>query len=200
MYYFCPMETPLTEHHPLQPFLPPGARLLMLGSFPPQRKRWCMDFYYPNFINDMWRIMGLVFYGDRNRFVDTEQRVFRREDIIAFARERGLAFYDTASSVRRLRDNASDAHLEVVRPTDIGALLEQLPLCRAIAVTGQKATDTLRAQFPVDEPPVGGSMPFEWQGREMRLFRMPSSSRAYPMKLERKAEAYRILMESVGLL
>ncbi len=42
------------EYHPLKPFLPASARVLFLGSFPPQRKRWCMDFYYPNFINDHW--------------------------------------------------------------------------------------------------------------------------------------------------
>ena len=36
---------PPSEQHPLEPFLPAGARLLMLGSFPPQRKRWSMDFF-----------------------------------------------------------------------------------------------------------------------------------------------------------
>lgn len=51
----------MTEAHPLEPFLPEGARLLMLGSFPPARSRWSMEFYYPNFQNDMWRVMGLVF-------------------------------------------------------------------------------------------------------------------------------------------
>ncbi|MDE7377422.1 MAG: uracil-DNA glycosylase family protein [Paraprevotella sp.] len=194
------MKTNSAENHPLSPFLPEEARLLMLGSFPPQRKRWCMDFYYPNFINDMWRIMGLVFFDDRNRFVDIEHKVFRREDIIAFAHERGLAFYDTATAVRRLQDNASDRFLEVVTPTDVAALLSRLPLCHAIVTTGQKATDTLRTQFDVAEPPVGGSSPFTWEGRSMRLFRMPSSSRAYPMKLERKAEFYRRMMEEAGLL
>ncbi|EPQ1350886.1 uracil-DNA glycosylase family protein, partial [Acinetobacter baumannii] len=49
------------ETHPLQPFLPENARLLMLGSFPPPRNKWKMDFYYPNFQNDMWRIFGLIF-------------------------------------------------------------------------------------------------------------------------------------------
>jgi G:T/U-mismatch repair DNA glycosylase len=28
-----------------------------------------MDFYYPNFINDHWRIEGEVFFADRNHFV-----------------------------------------------------------------------------------------------------------------------------------
>lgn len=41
------------EWHPLQPFLPPHARLLMLGSFPPPHKRWCMEFFYPNRTNQM---------------------------------------------------------------------------------------------------------------------------------------------------
>ena len=55
-----------TEIHPLEPFFPQGARLLMMGSFPPKRERWKMDFYYPNFQNDMWRIFGLVFFDDKD--------------------------------------------------------------------------------------------------------------------------------------
>ena len=34
-----------TERHPLGFFLPEGARLLMLGSFPPPKARWSMDFF-----------------------------------------------------------------------------------------------------------------------------------------------------------
>ena len=83
--------TPIpTEEHPLQPFLPPHARLLMLGSFPPQKKRWCMDFYYPNFINDMWRIMGYIFHGDRNWFVDERAKCFKKEMIVEFLLDKGI--------------------------------------------------------------------------------------------------------------
>ena len=66
------------EYHPLEPFLPPHARILMLGSFPPPLKRWSMHFFYPNMQNDMWRIMGLLFYDDKNYFVDTTNKQFRR--------------------------------------------------------------------------------------------------------------------------
>lgn len=107
------------EYHPLIPFLPTNAKVLFLGSFPPQRKRWCMDFYYPNFINDHWRIEGAVFFGDRHHFVDEEEKRFKLTDIIAFCQEKGLAFFDTSTAVRRLQDNASDKFLEVVEPTDI---------------------------------------------------------------------------------
>ena len=58
------------ERHPLQPFLPANAQILMLGSFPPPKERWCMDFFYPNPQNDMWRVIGLVFFGDKTFLKD----------------------------------------------------------------------------------------------------------------------------------
>ena len=133
------------EYHPLIPFLPQNARVLFLGSFPPQRKRWCIDFYYPNFINDHWRIEGQVFFADRNHFVDLEAKRFKIDEIVAFCQEKGLAFFDTSTAVRRLKDNASDKFLEVVEPTDILALIAQVPLLRAIVTTGENATDTMHA-------------------------------------------------------
>lgn len=188
------------ESHPLQPFLPPHARVLMLGSFPPQQKRWCMDFYYPNFINDMWRIMGFLFYNDRNHFVDTEAKCFKKEAIISFLYEKGIALYDTATAVRRLQDNASDKFLEVVVPTHIPSLLKKLPSCTTIVTTGQKATDTLCDTFHIAQPAIGNFTPFASGSRTLRLYRMPSSSRAYPMKLERKADFYRRLWNDAGML
>lgn len=143
------------ENHPLEPFLPANARLLMLGSFPPQKKRWSMDFYYPNLNNDMWRIVGLLFFNNKDYFLNETRKAFCRERIISFLNDKGIALFDTASAIRRLQDNASDKFLEVVQPTDISRLLGQLPECKAIVTTGQKATDTLRAQFEVEEPKVG---------------------------------------------
>lgn len=54
------------ERHPWPPFIPSDAKVLFLGTFPPGKHRWSMDFYYPNPINDFWRIMGLVFLGDKD--------------------------------------------------------------------------------------------------------------------------------------
>ena len=172
------------EKHPLEPFLPAKAKLLMLGSFPPQKKRWSMDFYYPNLNNDMWRIFGVLFFNDKDYFLN----------------EKGIALFDTASSVRRLQDNASDKFLEVVEATDIAAMLRRLPECKAIVTTGQKATDTLRQQLDVEEPKVGDYSEFVFEKRAMRLYRMPSSSRAYPLALDKKAAAYRIMYQDLQLL
>ena len=188
------------EKHPLKPFLPAKAKLLMLGSFPPQKKRWSMDFYYPNLNNDMWRIFGILFFDDKDYFLNETRKVFCRERIIDFLNEKGIALFDTASSIRRLQDNASDKFLEVVEATDVTALLRQLPECKAIVTTGQKATDTLRQQFNVEEPKVGDYSEFIFEGRAMRLYRMPSSSRAYPLALDKKATAYRIMYQDLQIL
>lgn len=188
------------EKHPLEPFLPAKAKLLMLGSFPPQKKRWSMEFYYPNLNNDMWRIFGILFFDDKDYFLNETRKAFCRERIIDFLNEKGIALFDTASSIRRLQDNASDKFLEVVEATDVTALLRQLPECKAIVTTGQKATDTLRQQFNVEEPKVGDYSEFIFEGRAMRLYRMPSSSRAYPLALDKKVTAYRIMYQDLQIL
>ena len=190
----------MIEQHPLEPFLPSHATLLMLGSFPPQKKRWSMDFFYPNLQNDMWRIFGLLFFNDKEHFLMPDKKAFNKVYLIKFLTEKGIALYDTASSVRRLQDNASDKFLEVIEPTDIRLLLKQLPQCKAIVTTGQKATDIIRSQIEVNEPSVGQSCPFEFEDRTLRLYRMPSSSRAYPLALEKKASAYRFMLNELGLL
>ena len=191
---------PDVERHPLQPFLPPNARLLMLGSFPPPRKRWCMDFFYPNRSNMMWEIFGLVFYGDSQRLVDAPNKTFRLEDIKTLLTERGIAIFDTACAVRRLSGNASDKDLEVVEKTDTPALLAQIPLCHDIVCTGQKSFSVLTDDYGVPVPTMGSYNEFTLASRPMRLWRMPSSSRAYPMKLDDKAAYYREMMKNIGLL
>ena len=189
-----------SELRPLEPFLPANARILMLGSFPPKRIRWSMDFFYPNLQNDMWRIVGYLAAGDKSHFLMPGGRKFDKERIEAFCRERGIALYDTAVEVIRLKDNASDNFLQVVREVDLAALLARIPHCRTLVTTGQKATDTLRAITGCGEPAVGESVAFEYAGRSMRLWRMPSSSRAYPRPVEWKAGFYRKVFEDNEIL
>lgn len=189
----------IIECHPLDPFLPEGARVMMLGSFPPPRARWSMDFYYPNMQNDMWRIMGLVFFGDKEHFLSANKKMFCEEKIRDFLTQKGIAIGDTAKEVIRHKGNASDQFLEVLRQTDFNEVLGKLPDCRTFVTTGQKATDVLRSLAPMDEPKVGGYSAFAFQGRAMKLYRMPSSSRAYPKPLVEKAEMYGNMFRELGL-
>ena len=200
---------PDIERHPLQPFLPANAQILMLGSFPPPKERWCMDFFYPNPQNDMWRIIGQVFFGDktffegqRNKVPSTkvERKVFNREEIVAFCKAKGIAIFDTAQAVIRLQGNAADEHLEIVEQTDIAVLLQQIPFCHTLCCTGGKAAQTLAENLHCAIPKVGEYIETHFAGRTIRFWRMPSSSRAYPLSLEKKTAAYRHMFEATKLL
>ena len=148
----------------------------------------------------MWEIFGLVFYGDAQRLVDAENKTFRLFDIKTLLQEKGIAIYDTASAVRRLSGNASDKDLEIVEKTDIPALLSKIPLCHDIVCTGRKSFSVLTEDYGVPVPAMGSYNEFTLAGRSMRLWRMPSSSRAYPMKLDEKAAYYREMMKTSGIL
>ena len=159
-----------------------------------------MDFYYPNFINDHWRIEGQVFYGDKNHFVDLSAKCFKLEEIVTFCKEKGLAFFDTSTAVRRLQDNASDKFLEVVVPTDIRALLAQLPHCKVIVTTGEKATETICTSMHITTIPKVNSAvaipaTYNQENQQILLYRLPSSSRAYPLSFDKKVEAYRLMFQ-----
>ena len=146
-----------------------------------------MDFFYPNFNNDMWRIIGLIFFGDKSHFemsARTAAKRFDREKIAGFCAEKGIALYDTAEQVRRLKDNASDKFLEIVTPTDLSALLEKIPECTAIVATGEKAAEAAAAFFGCKAPATGKCI--EIITRHLMFWRMPSSSRAYPSRLRKR--------------
>lgn len=190
------------ETHPLKPFLPPNGKLLMLGSFPPPKTRWKMDFYYPNYQNDMWRIFGLCFFQDKNYFLDVINKCYYLDKITAFLMEKGIGIFDTAYQIRRIKGNASDKFLEIVQLSDLPSLLTKMPNCHHIMTTGDKATDTLMQSMPIGtaKPKILQSVQCQFSDRWLTLHRMPSSSRAYPLALALKAQAYRQLFHDVGLL
>lgn len=185
------------ERHPLPPWLPENARLLICGTFPPPRARWCMEFYYPNFINDMWRVMGLVFHGDKDYFVDVPAKTFRLERIKRMLMEKGIALSDTGAEVVRRMNNASDKYLEIRRPLDLPGLLAELPECEAVVTTGEKAAGVI-AELTGSKVPKPGMFHIvtipdaSGRARTLKHWRMPSTSRAYPLPLAEKAAMYAI--------
>jgi len=207
------------ECHPLEPFLPSNGRILFLGSFPPPKARWSMDFFYPNWINDFWRIQSLIHFDDPHYFEIAGKKCFDKDRIISFCESKGLAFYDTASKICRWKGNASDDFLEILEPANVGNMLMQMPECFTVVTTGGKAAEEFAAIIEAADaaagspkgaaagtqgeaaasaarrlapapPAVGTFVDVVLAGRTLRWWRMPSSSRAYPMSLKDKASHY----------
>ena len=191
-----------TERHPLKPFISPKVKVMMIGSFPPQLSKWKMEFYYPNFQNDMWRIFGLVFFDNKDYFLVHTKKSFDVELLKSFLNEKGIGIADMGEVVMRLKDNASDKFLEIIQPLDLSKLLHEMPLCHSFITAGEKATETLRLHIShkIKQPPVGGCESFTHLDRQFSLYRMPSSSRAYPMALTKKAEIYKQCFKDAGIL
>ena len=188
---------PEIEVHPWEPFVPRNARVLVMGTFPPQPKRWSMDFYYPNRTNDFWPMMALIFFGDRYALSAPDHKSFNLDAIKRLLEEKGIALNDTGRKVRRLMGNASDKFLEIVEPVPLYELLARMPGCRTVATTGEKAASVVASLTDTPLPKMGECVT---ASDGLRIWRMPSTSRAYPLSLEKKAAYYAELFRSVGLL
>lgn len=81
------------------------------------------------------------------------------------------------------KGNASDKFLEILEPVPLYDLLSRMPCCHAVATTGQKAAEVV-ADITGTEVPKMGAMVECKDGLE--IWRMPSSSRAYPMRSLRR--------------
>ena len=156
-----------------------------------------MDFYYPNRTNDFWPAMGLIFAGDRYALCNPDRKTFNLDSIRRLLDEKGIALNDTARAVRRLAGNASDKYLEIVEPVPLAALLGSMPDCHTVATTGEKAAGVV-ASLTDTRIPAMGEMLVDSNGLE--IWRMPSTSRAYPLKLEKKAEYYARMFRHLGMI
>lgn len=194
------------ESHPWPPFIPDGAKVLIMGTFPPQAKRWNMDFYYPNRTNDFWKICGLLFLGNKDALLIPGSKDYDLEKIRRLMTEKHIALNDTVRKARRLKGNASDKFLEVVEPVPLFSLLKEMPDCKAVATTGEKAGTILAEITGTEIPKIGemvtATLPDDLQlnHRHLEIWRMPSTSRAYPLAVEKKAEYYAKLFRHLDIL
>lgn len=159
-----------------------------------------MDWYYPNFMNDMWRIVGICFFDDKDHFLKPGEKTWRLEELKAFLADKGIAIFDTCLRIRRTTGTASDKDLEVVERADLDGMLRALPECRAVLAAGQLATKIFTGHFEIRDArnmKMGTYAEFPFEGRTLRLYREPSSSRAYPMAVEKKAEYYKRMFDEV---
>lgn len=195
------------ESHPWPPFVPEGARVLIMGTFPPQAKRWSMDFYYPNRTNDFWKVCGLLFLGDKDALLSDNKKSYDLDKIKSLMRDKHIALNDTVRKARRLKGNASDKFLEVVEPVPLFELLSEMPDCKSVATTGEKAAGIVAELTDTDIPKMGEmtstilfAPEYRINGERLEIWRMPSTSRAYPLPVEQKAEYYARLFRHLNIL
>jgi len=124
----------LLETHPFESFVPQGAKILILGTFPPEARYRNFKFYYPNSVgNRFWRIMEYVFsckflYWEGDAAVEERKALFEKERI-------GLT--DMVEKCVRSGSNSSDKNLSKIEFRNVYELLKNNSTIQKIILTSR---------------------------------------------------------------
>jgi G:T/U-mismatch repair DNA glycosylase len=174
---------PTEEKHPWNWYVPSGATTVIIGTFPPTRRNWSYDFFYPNKNNYFWRIMAALAGRELQHFSGAKAVEERK----AILDQLHTGVSDMGKTIRRRDDNSLDENLQIVEYMDIFRLLDENPSVRKILFTsssGQSSavrwfTDYLalhgiRFRLPKGRRPL--RYPLEWPGRDIEVVVLYSTS------------------------
>ncbi len=172
------------ETHPFKFYAPPHCHSLIVGTFPPTKKNWSYDFFYPNKQNLFWGIMAQV-AGKVLQHFSGEEAVAERKGILAIL---NTAITDMGLIILRTNDSSLDENLQAVDYMDILHILDQHPLINKIIFTSSSGktsasqwfSNYLKQQniihrFPKGVKPLRSE--FEYKGRTIKLVILYSPSR-----------------------
>ena len=130
------------EHHPNWYFPIPDMRTLVLGTFPPHKKRWNFEFYYPNNMNRFWKALSAVENGCL-----TEQSgppaVEERKRLMQYLR---VGVQNLGKIITRKNQSALDKHISILEFQDIQSIILGHPLLERIFLPGYSGnTSTYRS-------------------------------------------------------
>lgn len=125
-------------HDALPPFLPEGATILILGSFPSPKSREC-GFYYGHPQNRFWKTLAGVFEDDVPQSLEQKK---------AFLDRHHIALWDVIASCSIV--GASDSSIADVVANDIPSVVTKQPI-QLIVTTGKKADALFHKYFKDDE-------------------------------------------------
>lgn len=172
------------ETHPFKLYSPPNANILIAGTFPPTKKNWSYEFFYPNRQNLFWKIMANI-AGKELRHFSGMEAVEERKEILNFL---NVAITDMGLKVNRIRDSFLDEHLIAIEFMDILEMLDQHTRINKIIFTSSSGkvsaarwfVEYLKQKqiihkFPRGIKPV--TSVFNYKGRAISLVILHSPSR-----------------------
>src|SRR5687768_15614368 len=151
--------------HCFPPVVDARTRVLVLGSLPGEESL-ARGQYYANPRNQFWRLIGGVIGADLVP-LDYEQR-------LAALRAAGVGLWDTVGSATRR--GSLDGNIRDERANDLAELASALPELRAVGFNGGKSAALGMRRLAGDT--------------RLALLPLPSSSPAFTLAFEAKAEAW----------
>jgi G:T/U-mismatch repair DNA glycosylase len=119
------------EIHPWNWYVPCGAETVVIGTFPPVRRNWSFDFFYPNKNNYFWKLFARI-AGRPLLYFSGEDAVGERKELLDHLKT-GVS--DMGQVIRRKAGSSLDENLEIVAYMDIFKLLGENPSVRKLIFT-----------------------------------------------------------------
>jgi len=131
------------EIHPWNWHVPAGTITVVIGTFPPTRRNWSFDFFYPNKNNYFWKIIARI--ADRPlRYVSGEEAVNERKELL---NQLKTGVSDMGQIIRRKTDSSLDENLEIVEYMDIFKLLQENPSVQKLIFTSSSGKSSAMGWF-----------------------------------------------------
>ena len=131
------------EIHPWNWYIPQEAKTVVIGTFPPTRRNWSFDFFYPNKNNYFWKLMARI--ADRPLLCPSgEDAVNERKDLLNHLK---LGVSDMGQIIRRKTDSSLDQNLELVASMDIFKLLQENPSVSKLIFTSSSGKSSAIGWF-----------------------------------------------------
>lgn len=188
------------EDHPFKLYAPPGCRMLLIGTFPPTKKNWSYEFFYPNRQNLFWTIMANV-AGVALQYFAGAAAVEERKLILRILK---VAITDMGLKISRTRESSLDEDLVALEYMDVLAILDQHPQISKILFTSSSGKASaaqwfinylqqrnLAHRFPKGLKPLRSQ--FEYNDRiiELVILYSPSRRAANRISLASLTDMYR---------
>lgn len=176
----------------------PVMKILILGNFPPHRKRWDYEFYYPNKLNNFWRILASV-SGKPLKEMKGEAAVLERKRLMEKLR---VGVYNIAKTIQRKGHSARDTDIKITEFNDVLSIIYKHKELRKIILAGYSAKNSATRKFmeylvlnkiPFEKPAQikpGAEFKIKLKNRKIQCVILNSTSTAFPIKQEKLIEQF----------
>ena len=131
------------EIHPWNWYIPAGSETVVIGTFPPTRRNWSFDFFYPNKSNNFWKVIARI-AGRPLNYISGPEAVDERKELLNHLK---LGVSDMGQTIRRTTDSSLDQNLEIIAYMDIFRLLQENPSIRKLIFTSSSGKSSAMGWF-----------------------------------------------------
>lgn len=199
MYISITMEEHV-EQHPWNWYGAPGSTTLIAGTFPPTKRNWSFDFFYPNKRNFFWKILAAI-TGHKIVYTSGAEAIAERKTLLD---RLNITITDMGKTIIRKDNNSLDENLEALAYMDIFRILEENPGIKKIIFTSSSGkvsavkwfqnyleTQGIKHRFPKTPKPVRSQLEVHGRLVELVILFSPSARAANRISFDNLVALYR---------